>query len=122
MFCLQQIIADIIGGPAGIASTSFTLVFSLATEIIKKVLQISRNKKKKHTEIIVLAKTKSNSIGTLISQALIDSEICHDEFKTIVNEKEKYEKMKEDIRMMKSSDELGENNMSIKENRRNAQN
>ena len=75
MFCLQQIIADIIGGPAGIASTSFTLVFSLATEIIKKVLQISRNKKKKHTEIIVLAKTKSNSIGTLISEALIDSEI-----------------------------------------------
>ena len=49
---------------------------------------------------------KLNSIETLISQALIDLEISHEEFKTIANGKEKYEKMKEDIRMIKSSDEL----------------
>ena len=54
----------------------------------------------------MIAKSKLNSIETLISQALIDLEISHEEFKTIVNEKEKYEKMKEDIRMMKSSDKL----------------
>ena len=54
----------------------------------------------------MIAKSKLNSIETLISQALIDIEISHEEFKTIVNEKEKYEKMKEDIRMIKSSDEL----------------
>ena len=38
-------------------------------------------------------KSKSNSIKTLISQALVDLEISHEEFKTIINEKEKYEKM-----------------------------
>ena len=54
----------------------------------------------------MLAKSKLNSIKTLISQALIDLKISHEESKTIVNEKEKYEKMKETIRMIKSSDEL----------------
>ena len=50
----------------------------------------------------MLAKSKLNSIETLISQALIDLEIIsHEEFKTIVNEKEKYEKMKESIKMIK---------------------
>ena len=68
----------------------------------------------------MLAKSKLNSIETSISQALIDLEISHEELKTIVKEKEKYEKMKESIRMMKSSDELGKNNWSIRENRRNA--
>ena len=38
----------------------------------------------------MLAKSKLNSIGTLVSQALIDPEINHEEYKTIVNEKEKY--------------------------------
>ena len=57
----------------------------------------------------MLAKSKLNSIETLKSQALIDLEISHEEFKTIVNEKEKYEKMKEDIRMIKSSNENNKN-------------
>ena len=47
-----------------------------------------------------------NSIETLTSQALIGLEISHEESKTIINEKDKYEKMKEIIRMTKSSDEL----------------
>ena len=57
----------------------------------------------------MLAKSKLNSIETLISQPLLDLEISHEEFKTIVKEKEKYEKMKESIRMIKSSDELNKN-------------
>ena len=65
----------------------------------------------------MLAKSKLNSIETLISQALIDLEVSHEEFKTIVNEKEKYERMKEWIRMMKSSDELSRNNGNIRENK-----
>ena len=68
----------------------------------------------------MLAKSKLNSIETLISEELIDLEITHEEFKTIVNEKEKYERMTENIRVMKGSDELGENNKSIRENSRNA--
>ena len=62
----------------------------------------------------MLANSKLNSIETLVSQALIDLEISHEEFKTIVNEKEQYENMKENIRMVKSIDELNKNNKNMK--------
>ena len=45
----------------------------------------------------MLAKSKLNSIETLISQALIDMDISHEEFVTILKEKDKYEKMKENL-------------------------
>ena len=54
----------------------------------------------------MLAKSKLNSIETLKSQASIDLEISYEEFRTIVNEKEKHQKMKESIKMIKSSDKL----------------
>ena len=114
--------ASVIGASAGIASVGFALVFSLTTGITKRLLSITRNKKKKRNEIVMLAKSKLNSIETLISQALIDLEISREEFKTIVNEKEKYEKIREGIRMMKSSDKLAENNKNITENRVKANN
>ena len=57
-----------IGVPAGIASASFTLIFSIITGIIKKLLNITRSKKKKHDKILMLAKSKFNSIETLISR------------------------------------------------------
>ena len=75
--------------PVGIASGSFTLIFSLTTGIVKKLLSITRNKKKKHDKILMLAKSKLNSIETLISQALIDMEISHEEFIAIFKEKDK---------------------------------
>ena len=46
----------------------------------------------------MLAKSKLNSIETLISQALIDMDISHEKFVTILKEKDKYEKMKENLR------------------------
>ena len=58
--------ASVIGPPAGIASASFTLVFSSRTGAIKKVLKITRNKKKKHNKTVMLTKNKLNSIETLI--------------------------------------------------------
>ena len=85
---------SIIGAPVGIASASFTLIFSLTTGIIKKLLSITRNKKKKHDKIFMLAKSKLNSIETLVSQALIDMEISHEELATILNERDKYEEIK----------------------------
>ena len=88
---------SIIGAPVGIASASFTLIFSLTTGIAKKLLNITRKKKKKHDKILMLAKSKLNSIETLISQALIDMEISHEEFITILNEKDKYEKIKNNL-------------------------
>ena len=69
---------SVVGAPVGIASASFTLIFSLTTGIVKKLLNITRNKKKKHDKILMLAKSKLNSIETLISQALIDMEISHE--------------------------------------------
>ena len=65
----------------------------------------------------MLVKTKLNSIKNLISQASRDLEISHE---TVVDEKEKYKRMKENIRMMKSRDKLGVNNKSNRENRGNA--
>ena len=50
--------ANVVRGPVGIASGSFTLLFSLTTGIIKKLLNIKRNKKKKHYKILTLAKSK----------------------------------------------------------------
>ena len=108
-------ITTVIGAPAGTAIASLTLVFSLTTGIIKKLLKITRIGKKQG-RIIVLAKTELNSIETLISQALTDLDISHEKFKTIVNEQEKYEQMKESIRNIKSRDELSENSKENKEN------
>ena len=67
--------ASFVGAPVGIASASFTLIFSLTTGIIKKLLSIARNKKKKHDKVLILAKSKLDSIETSVSQALIDMEI-----------------------------------------------
>ena len=53
---------------------------------------------KKHDKILMLAKSKLNSIETLVSQALIDMEIGHEEFNVIVREKQKYERMKKNLR------------------------
>ena len=65
--------------------------------MVKKLLNIARNKKKKH-KILMLAKSKLSSIETLKSQALIDLDISYEEFIRILKEKGKYQKMKENLR------------------------
>ena len=87
-----------VGAPVGISSASFTLIFSLTIGIIKKLLSTTRNENKKHDKILMLPKSKLSGIETLISQALIDMEISHEEFVAIFKEKDKYEKMKESVR------------------------
>ena len=59
---------------------------------------MTRNKKKKHDKILMLAESKFNSIKTLISRALNDLDISHEEFVTILKEKDRYEKMKDNLR------------------------
>ena len=93
-----SLFTSIVGKLVGIACASLTLFFSVATGIVKKLLNIKRNKKKKHDEILMLAKSKLNSIETLVSQALIDMEKSHEEFTTILKKKDKYEKMKDNLR------------------------
>ena len=72
---------NVVGAPEGIASASASLVFSLTTEILKKLLKIRRNKKNKQNKTVILARKKLNTIETVVSQALIDFEISHEEYK-----------------------------------------
>ena len=64
----------------------------------KKLLSAIRNKKKKHGRILVMAKSKLNSIENLILQALNDMGVSHEEFVTLLKEKGKYDKMKESFK------------------------
>ena len=97
--------ASVVGAPVGIASAIVTLIFPLTTGIIKKLLSITRNKKKKHGKIFMLAKSKLDSIDTLISQALIDIEISHEQFNAIIREKQKYQRIKENLRNVSEKQE-----------------
>ena len=83
-----------IGESVGIVSASFTFIFSLITGIIKKLLNMTINKKKKHDQLLMFAASKFNGIETLISQALGDLDISHEEFIINLKEKDRYEKMK----------------------------
>ena len=53
--------------------------------IVKKLLKTTRNKKKRHSKIVILARTKLNSIESKISEALINNESSHEVFITIIN-------------------------------------
>ena len=64
------------------------------------MLKLTKKRKKKHNEIILLAKNKLNTIDTLLSSALNDSEISHEEFTNIINEENIYEIIKENIKSM----------------------
>ena len=110
---MQQVVEFV--SQVGIASASFTLIFSLTTEIIKKLLRITRKKKKKCDKILILAKSKLDSIETLVFQAIIDMEISHEEFNVIIREKQKYEKMKENVRnVSKQQDNMRLNSVNSK--------
>ena len=98
--------ATIVGIPVGITGASLTLIFTVTTAVVKKILNITRKKKKKHNKIITLARNKLNIIETLISQALIDFDISHEEFSKIIYEKNNYEQMKDNIRSAKSINDL----------------
>ena len=52
----------------------------------------------------MLARSKLNSIESKISEALINNEISHEDFMTIINEEKKYRELKESIRMMNNQE------------------
>ena len=78
--------ATVIGTPAGIAGASLSLTFSLPTGLVKKLLKTAKNKKKKHNKIVMLARSKLNSIESKISEAIMNNQISHEDFMTIINE------------------------------------
>ena len=89
--------ASVVGTPAGIAGSYLTLISTKGTGISKSLLNVTK-KRKKHNKIIALAKNKLNMIDTLLSSALNDSEISHEEFTNIINEANIYENIKENIK------------------------
>ena len=90
--------ATVIGIPAGITSASLTLIFTIGTGINKSLLKVTKKRKKKHNKIMALAKIKLNTIDTLLSSALNDSKISHEDFTNIITEKNIYENIKENIK------------------------
>ena len=77
----------VVGIPVGIAGASLTVTFTVTTGVVKILLNITRKKKKRHNKIITLARNKLNKVETLISQALIDFDVSHEEFSKIIYEK-----------------------------------
>ena len=78
-----SVFASLLGIPIGIKSSAIGLKICTITTGIKKYKLIIKKKKKKHDKIVLLAKSKVNSIKILISKALIDSNLSHDEFALI---------------------------------------
>ena len=102
--------ATIAGIPVGIAGASLTLIFTITTGVVKKLLNITRKKKKKHNKIIALARSKLKIIETLISRALTDFDISHEEFSKIIYEKNNYEQIRDNIKSVKSINNLNKKN------------
>ena len=90
--------AAVVGIPVCIAGSSLTLIFTIGTGISKSLLRVTKKRKKKHNEITALAKSKLNMIDTLLSSALNNSKISHEEFTNIITEKNIYENIKENIK------------------------
>ena len=87
-----------VGLPVVIALSGTSLLLSLATAITQKSFKTLTMKQEKHDAIKVLAQRKSDSIANIISQAMQDGDISPTEFHKVLQEMEKYRKIKADIR------------------------
>ena len=74
--------------------------------LAKELLKATRNKKRERNKIVVLARRKLNSIKSKISEALMNNQISHEDFITIINEERNYRELKENIRMMKGQEDV----------------
>ena len=92
--------SSLVGIPVGITSSAIGLKICAITAGIKKCKSIVKKKRKKHDKIVLLIKSKLNSIGVLISKALIDLNISHDELVLIVLKE--YNKIKKEIKNLKT--------------------
>ena len=97
--------ATVVGIPVGIAGASLTLIFTISTGVNKSLLRVTKKIKNKH-KIIALAKIKLNTIETLLSSALNDSKISHEEFTNIISENNTFENIKENIKEIKKPSSL----------------
>ena len=91
----------------GVSIASFATVTEATIGITSGSLNktINKNKKKKHNKIVMLARSKLNSVESKICEALINHQISHEDFITIINEERNYRELKETIRMMKGQED-----------------
>ena len=89
---------SLVGIRTGITSSVIGLKVCVIIAGTKKYKSINRKKKKKHDKIVLLAKSKLNSIEVLISKTLIDSNISHDAFALINNILKEFYDLKEEIK------------------------
>ena len=87
-----------VGLPVGIALSGTSLLLSLATAITRKSFKIFTVKQEKHDAIKLLAQSKLDSITNIIAQAMQDGDISPTEFQKVLQEVEKYRKLKAEIR------------------------
>ena len=90
--------ATVLGLPVRIAGSSLILIFTISMCINKSLLKVTKKRKKKHNKIITRAKSKLSTIDTLLTSALNDSKISHEEFTNIISEKNIYENIQENIK------------------------
>ena len=102
--------STVVGIPVAIAAASLTLTFMISTSENKSLLQVTKKRKKKHNKIIALAKSELSTIDTLLSSALNDFKISHEEFSNIITEKNMYENIKENIKYIKEENSTAEPN------------
>ena len=95
--CSISAFASLVCVPVGITSSALGIKICAITTGIKKYNSI-RKKKKKHDKTILLGKSKLNTIEIVISKALIDSYISHDEFVSVNNVLREYNEIKEEIK------------------------
>ena len=110
-----------VGLPVGIALSGTSLHLSLATAITRKSFKIFSVKQEKHDAIKLLAQSKLDSIANIISQAMQDGDISPTEFHKVLQETEKYRKLKAGIRNQakaKVKDIIKEQREEILEQRR----
>ena len=92
------VFASGVGLLVGIALSGTTLLLSLATAITRKSLKIFTVKKEKHDAIKLLFRSKLDSITNIIPHAMQDEDTSPTEFHKVLQEAEKYLKLKADIR------------------------
>ena len=100
--------AAVIGIPVRITSAVLVLYFHCAQDFYftgQKLLKATRNKKQKHNKIVMLARSKLSSIESETSETLINNQIIHEDFMTIINEERNYRELKEIIKMMKGQED-----------------
>ena len=77
---------------------SIGLFLGLGSAVIHKTQKIFDSKAKKHDKIKTLAESKLDTISSIVSKAIKDSHISHQEYQLILKEIEHYRTMKEEIR------------------------